>query len=248
MSQTIKVINQEIDNLSTDEISDIVTDSIRKREFVSIATVNPEFLVSSVKNHKFAHTLSKFNIKTADGFGVLLMSALFGHRFSNRVTGVDMTYKLIDIANKNKYKVVMVGASEDSALKACNKIRYNYPSLQIDCIGGGVIDPNIIDKDLAEQLHRYKPDILFVGLGSPKQEFFIENAQKKIGAPVAMGVGGTIDFISGVAHRAPKWLRSIGLEWLWRLFTQPRRLSRIITATIIFPLYYLRWIIFGRDH
>ena len=241
MSQKVRVINQVLDNLTSDEIVVRVCSAIEKRRPIIIATVNPEFMVLSSRNEKFARTLSKFDVKTADGTGIVFMSALFGHKFRSRVTGADLTHELIGIANQKRFKVVMLGGSEESALKACNRLRNDYPSLNVDCISGGTINPDRIDDGLIKKIREAKPDILFVGLGSPKQEYFITKLSETVTIPVTMGVGGTIDFISGVARRAPRWMRSMGQEWLWRLVTQPKRFGRIINATIVFPWYYLLW-------
>lgn len=247
MLQKVQVINQTIDNISREALLGKIQSAIKNKQVLKIATVNPEFIVASVRNAKFAKSLSNFDIKLADGFGIVFMSALFGQGSVIRTTGVDLTYDLIKSANANKVKITMLGASEESAHQACNKLRSNYPSLKVDCISGGVINPDDIDATLIENLRTSKPDILFVGLGSPKQEYFIEKVQQLLPPCVTMGVGGTIDFISGTAHRAPKFLRSVGLEWLWRLVTQPKRFNRIINAVIVFPAYYLRWKISGSN-
>lgn len=245
MLPKIRVINQELDNLEMKEVLTAIGRAISNRKATSIATVNPEFMVESVRDKRFAKVLADFDLKIVDGVGITILSAIFGAKFKQRITGADLTRSIINIANNNRYKIVTIGSSDNSAFNACRKLRNDYPSLQIDCIGGGVIDPHHIKTDIIDKLRAAKPDILLVGLGAPKQEFFIENIQKIICIPVAIGVGGTIDFISGTAHRAPGWLRSIGLEWLWRLVTQPRRLGRIFTATVVFPIYYLRWKLFG---
>lgn len=237
----IRVVNQDIDNMEIDDVIERAKSAVDDSGFLNIATVNPEFLVLSARDKKFATTLEKFDIKVPDGFGTVALPRMFGRgNFCQRITGVDLSWKLLALAGKNKYKIMLLGASRENSEKACVKIRANFPSIKVKCLSGGVIDPFDIKNDLKSEIMAFKPDILLVGLGAPKQEYFIINNARNLGVNVAIGVGGTIDFLSGASLRAPEWMQSIGIEWLWRLFIEPRRWRRIFTAVFVFPCVYIR--------
>lgn len=238
---SIRVINQDIDNTTIDDVVKRAKCAIDDNGFLTIATVNPEFLVLSARDEKFSSTLKKFDIKVPDGFGTVALPRLLGRgKFKQRITGVDLSWKLLALAGRSKYKIMLLGASRDNSQKACAKIRANFPSICVKCISGGVINPFDIKNDLKSEITAFKPDILLVGLGAPKQEYFITNNARNLGINVAIGVGGTIDFLSGASLRAPEWMQSIGIEWLWRLFIEPRRWRRIFTAVFVFPCVYIR--------
>jgi len=242
----IQVLNQSIDNLTMDEVIDMVKKSIDGHKTISIATVNPEFMVLSARDKKFAQVLKGFTIKTPDGFGITLLPRIFWRgKFKARITGADLSWRIFTLANKHGYRVLMLGASDEAANAACRVLRGDCPSLKIKCISGGTINPFDANKKLLDDIKAFKTDILLVGLGSPKQEYFIDKYQKELGASVAVGIGGTIDFIAGSARRAPLWMRQIGLEWLWRVTLEPHRFRRILNATIIFPCYYIGYLFHG---
>lgn len=238
----VTVLNQKIDNIRISELLNIIEETISDNNLLTIATVNPEFLVLSHRNKKFSKVLSDFNIKVADGFGLILMTKLFKrHKLESRITGADLCNKIFSLANKKNLRVILLGSSYDNSNAACSNLRRIYPNIRVKCISGGIIDPDNPDNELLDELGAFNPSILLVGLGAPKQEYFISNHAKNLGANVAIGIGGTIDFISGKTKRAPLFLRKVGLEWLWRLFIEPNRIIRIVNAVIIFPLLFIHY-------
>lgn len=239
MTDKIKVINQYLDNVTSDGVLEMINHSITKNKKLTIATVNPEFLVLSYKDKNFSKALSVFDIKVVDGFGIQLMTKLFTKkRFAQRIPGVDLTYDIFNLSAKNNYSVVVVGSSKESARKAQKNIDACFSHNKINFIDGGIIDVNKIDNILIQKIKKFKPQLLLVALGSPKQEYFILNVLNDIQAQVFMGIGGTTDFISGISSRAPQSWRKSGFEWLWRLFHEPHRWRRILNAVFVFPSYY----------
>ena len=239
---SIQVINQSIDNITADEALARVSEAIRSRHYLSIATINPEIIVLSARDKSYARILSKLNLRLPDGAGLTLISRYFGHaKFKERIPGVDFIGNLLVLAEKKNYKVMTLGAGVESARKAEINLRRRYPDMAVKCLSGGIIDPDNADRDIIFSIKSFKPDIIIVGLGAPKQEYFIANYQKKLNIPVAIGAGGTIDFMAGIAHRAPAAMRSLGLEWLWRLILYPKRWRRITNAVFVFPWLYIRW-------
>jgi len=241
-NSTIRVINQNIDNLTASEALMRADNAIHSRRYLSIATVNPEIIVLSARDKLYARILGQLNLRLPDGVGLTIMSRYFGYaKFKERIPGVDFVKNLLVLSEKKNYKVMMLGAAAESSLDAERILNRQYPNLAIKCLSGGVIDPHNADRNTIDKIKSFKPDILVVGLGAPKQETFILNYQKKLGAHVAIGAGGTIDFLAGRARRAPKIICRLGLEWLWRVILYPGRWRRIFTATIVFPFLYLKW-------
>jgi len=196
-----------------------------------IATINPEFIVASQANKEFLKIINKASISLIDGAGVIKALQYMGHKVSldDRITGVRLTEILIDLAVNKNLKIMFCMWSEGwtKVDKFFMIIKERYPSL----------DFQVADENTALEKGRlFAPDIILVGFGAPRQDIWIaKNLAKISNAKIAAGVGGTFDFMSGKMKRAPKFMRSLGIEWLWRLILQPTRLLRINRAVIKFP-------------
>ncbi|MBU0569724.1 WecB/TagA/CpsF family glycosyltransferase [Patescibacteria group bacterium] len=159
--------------------------------------------------------------------------------------GREMFLDIIKLANKKGWRVVLLGDRSQSASKALEKLRQNFLKVRLFPIEGPNLDANTnptfvedkkIEKDVVAEINRIKPHILFVGFGAPKQEKWVYCWLQKLDVGVVMVVGGTFDFISGKTKLPPKFIEKIGLEWLYRLFAGGQKLSRVFTATVLFPL------------
>lgn len=151
-----------------------------------------------------------------------------------RVTGIDLVFKISGLCEQRNCSIYLLGAKEGIAKIAASKLKSQFPNLKITGTFSGKPKPEADQKILAIVNHA-KPDILFVAFGAPKQEKWIaRNLNKLETVKIAMGVGGAFDFIAGKAKRAPKFFQKLGLEWFWRLIHEPRRISRIFTATYKF--------------
>jgi N-acetylglucosaminyldiphosphoundecaprenol N-acetyl-beta-D-mannosaminyltransferase len=156
-------------------------------------------------------------------------SRLIGDKLPERVTGSDLLPELCRMAEKKSLKVFFLGGTEDVTPKAIENLLKRFPALQV----GGCATPWIalandeeIHSDLVETINQSGADILFVGFGAPKQEVWISRNQKKLKSGIVLTVGGTFDFLAGKTVRAPLWMQKSGLEWLWRLLHEPKRLWR----------------------
>ena len=220
------------------------TDAIGHR----IATVNPEFLVEVQKNERFRNVLAAADIRIADGIG-LVFASFFLYGWNNRphrCTGVDFTWKLAELCAKHKKTLYLVGARDGIAVRAAHTIEKKFPGI----IAGaevGLQSGRDIDTDEAqslavcERIRAAQPDILLVAFGAPRQDLWIaEHLSILPSVRIAIGAGGTFDYLAGVVPRAPSVVRKLGLEWFYRLICQPHRLNRIITATIRFPFAVVR--------
>ena len=201
-----------------------------------IATINPEFIVSSQKDKNFLATINQSSISLIDGSGIIKALQYLGHNVSldDRITGVKLTTILIDLAiNKNlKIMFCLYSKGLTKADRFFMILKNKYPSL----------DFQVADENTALEKGRiFAPSIVLVGFGAPRQDVWIAKNLKEIpSAKIAAGVGGTFDFMSGKIKRAPKFMQSLGLEWFWRLILQPTRFLRINRAIIVFPYLVYR--------
>ena len=198
---------------------------------IHIITLNPEMLVEARKNKKFKNILKNAELVLADGIGIVLAARIIEKEKLCRIPGTDIVRMVLEKLDKEK--VFLFGSTLDVVEKISKTKKYN--------IVGVSSGYNIEDREVVEKVNKSRASILLVGLGSPKQEIWInENLSKLEHVKIAIGVGGAFDFLSGKVKRAPMWLRRIGLEWLWRLILEPKRIKRIFRAVIIFPLLIIK--------
>lgn len=197
---------------------------LEKKKKVSIFTPNPEIIMLAQKDIEFKKIVNSSDIALPDGVGVVVGSRFVGKPIQARITGVDFMLKLCELAQKlaseDAERTVMtgfLGGQEGVAERASECLREKYPNIGIGFVG------KTWDEKLLKASHI---DILFVAFGAPNQEKWIYENLPKIPVTIAMGVGGSFDFISGKVMRAPKIIRLFGLEWLFRLIIQPWRWRR----------------------
>ena len=236
-----KILGVKIDEFSFSEVMEKITSFLGGDKLCQIATVNPEFIMTAQKDAVFKDILNSANLNVPDGFGLQCAAFYKRKKIGQRLTGVDLTWEIAKLAQEKGYSIYLLGGKPGVAEMTANRLRYLYRNLKIaGAYAGAPDEEGIVDKIIAS-----KADILLVAFGAPKQEKFIhdlKNCVSNLGfrasdlPKVAMGVGGTFDYISEIVPRAPKWMRSLGLEWLYRLIQQPPRFRRIYTAVIKFPL------------
>lgn len=211
-----------------------VQEFLNSNSFHYAVTPNPEIILLSLVDSEFAQVLNQADLSLADGMG-LKIAGLMTKQKINRVTGSDFSLKILELAEEQHRKVAIInwekGLSSKDEIESA--LRKKYPGLK--CL---VIDvPRAVNLESLVQtkLNDFAPEIVFSALGFPYQEKIIFNNKNNWpSVRLAIGVGGSFDFISGKAKRAPKIMRASGLEWLWRLGKQPRRLRRIYRATFVF--------------
>ncbi len=170
-----------------------------------------------------------------------LLSLIFYPSFcrefiTDRICGSDFFWDVVDMCAKKSKRVFLLGARPGVAEVVRDRLLKVYPKLQIAGTYAGIPDSES-EKEICHIINTGKPDVLFVAYGAPAQEFWIDRSIEKMpSVKVAMGVGGTFDFVAGVAKRAPTWMKKLGLEWLFRLVISPSRVKRIYNATVKFVL------------
>lgn len=212
---------------------------ISRGEQTVVVTANPEILLEAKRSPKYWETLHRADLRLVDGIALKFVGWIRGAK-PTRVTGVDFAEALLQESVSRGWKVALLGGDAGNADKAAWNIRKAYPSLALFAERGGIVGADGSDDEQnAEMLYRltqFAPDVLLVGFGHPKQEFWISRHLAEFpSVKIAVGIGGTIDYWSGTKRRAPKLFRSFGLEWLWRLLMEPSRWKRITRAVFVFP-------------
>jgi N-acetylglucosaminyldiphosphoundecaprenol N-acetyl-beta-D-mannosaminyltransferase len=221
----LRILGVRVDPLTYPALLDCIAEFIASRAPHQICTVNPEFVMEARRNAAFRAVLDAADLCLADGIGLVWAARRLGRPLPERVTGSDGVPLIAERAARAGWRIFFLGAAPGVARVAAGRLAQRYPGLQVaGAYAGSPADadaPAIIARIRAAQ-----PDILFVAYGAPKQDLWIAKHGAAAGVPVMMGVGGSFDFIAGVQKRAPAWLQRLGLEWLYRLMTQPWRWRR----------------------
>lgn len=255
-SEIIKILGVRIDTVTRQKALTYIEKCLTSNRQYTIFTPNPEMLVAATINSFFHNALNTSSINICDGIGIKVVARLYGNTLE-RIPGVDFMLSICRIAAKMQARVYLLGSADTQVLhQTKQKLENQFPGLQIVGIHPGVsvqikdsggamegkqytnssIEYSLKEnQSLLQEINTSRPDILLVAFGQIKQECWIhENISQLPSVKIAMGVGGSFDFISGKVKRAPRWVRENGLEWLWRLFLQPWRAVRIWNATVRF--------------
>jgi len=262
----INILGIKINDVSFTQAINIIEKFLLSKKPRQIATVNSEFIMAAQKDEEFRHILNRSDLSVPDGAGLLFTSRyILNDPIRERVTGIDLVYGICELAEKRKYPIFLLGGENGTEIKTAAALKDKFPNLIIAGTHEGFPelkksnfndfrqlrmtdikpsknDPNM---EIIKKVHAGKPKILFVAYGAPKQDKFIFRYKDILNIPIMMGVGGSFDFISGKSSRAPIWIQKLWLEWLWRVFKEPWRINRIITATVKFPLEVIKNRLFG---
>jgi N-acetylglucosaminyldiphosphoundecaprenol N-acetyl-beta-D-mannosaminyltransferase len=199
-----------------------------------VATVNPEFVMRAKADHDFARVLESAGLCLADGSGVVWAARRQGCEMREPVTGVDLIPPLAALCARRHFRLFLLGAAPGVADDLARRLRAEHPELDVAAHAGSP-DPSA-DAETIAVIRAHRPQVLLVAYGHPNQELWIDRMRDSLGDAVAMGVGGSFDYLTGRVPRAPAWMRRAGLEWLFRLVRQPWRIRRMA----VLPIYALR--------
>lgn len=221
----INILDIPVHDVTMAETLDLVAQFAAQGGTHQICTVNPEFIMTAQTDLDFKRILKQAALNLPDGIGVVWAARRQGHALRERVAGSDLIYQLADRAAKTGWKIFLLGAAEGVADQAAIKLQTLYPGVNI--VGAWAGSPRETDDDEAvRRIHASQADIVLVAYGAPKQDKWIERNLGRSGASVAIGVGGSFDFVVGTQRRAPQWIRRLNLEWLYRLVREPWRWRR----------------------
>lgn len=222
-----RLLGIPIDVVNLEEAYKIFLDFVNSDDTYTIFTPNPEILIKAVEDNEFKNVLSSGDLIVPDGMGIVYASKFLHLGIEDRVTGIDMMEKILNYLSSTKGSAYFFGAKKSIISAASKNIKDKYANLEVVGFSSGYFDEDE-EQNIIKDINEKKPDVLFVGLGAPKQEKWIYNHKKILNAKVIIGVGGSFDVYSGYIKRAPKWIQKSGLEWLYRLISDPKRIKRMI--------------------
>jgi N-acetylglucosaminyldiphosphoundecaprenol N-acetyl-beta-D-mannosaminyltransferase len=181
------------------------------------------------KDRELAEIINAADYTTSDGIGVVIAAKILGEPIKERVTGIDTAEYTLSLCAKYGYRVFLLGGKEGVAKKAAKKLKLRFKGVNIcGTHHGYFVKSGNKNQEVINMINQSSPDVLFVCFGSPMQEKWIaENKEKLISTKLFFGLGGSLDVWSGNIHRAPKVIRLLCLEWLWRITIEPSRISRL---------------------
>lgn len=220
-----EILSLEILNTDYDEFMDQIKDDIESDRKRTIVAINPEKIMKLKEDKKLRSFVEDAEYLIPDGVGILMASKKLGGNITNRITGVDTMERICRLASFHGYRIYLLGGKEEVVISAKNTLEKKYPGIRIAGYRNGY---NIDDKIVVQDINEAKAQILFVAMGSPNQELWIERNRNHLNVNIFQGVGGSFDVIGGYVKRAPKWMQNMGLEWLDRLLRDPKRILRQI--------------------
>ena len=211
-------------------LSTVVNDSltaIDERKQITFVCANPHSMVVAQKDPFFKTAIRNASLVVADGIGVTLMAKLVNVDLGPRITGTDYFLSLMEALDvRGNGRVFFLGSSQEVLNKISERLKRDYPGLTLT----GMISPPFRpcsseeNKRIIEAINSSSPDVLWVGMTAPKQEKWVEENKAKLNVPIIGSIGAVFDFYAGTYPRAPEWMCKIGIEWVYRLFKEPRRM------------------------
>ena len=229
MNQKIEMFDIFINNLNMDEAIMHIEHLIDKNNKAYVVTPNVDHIVRLKKDKEFKKIYENADLVLADGMPLVIASKLFKKPLKEKVSGSDLFVKMCEKFSEKEYRMFFLGGLEGVALKASENIKNKYPNIHI--VGTysppfGFENDEEETKNIISMIKEKNVDILFVGLGSPKQEKWIYDNKSEYDVPVSLAIGASFDFVAGTVKRAPKWISNIGMEWFYRFCKEPKRLFK----------------------
>lgn len=241
--ERVKILGVEIDNITLDEAGQITKDLIEtsNKSCTLVVAPNVEFIMNAQKDEEFFNVLKHSKLATPDSIGVTIAGKLQKKPFKERIPGQSYLRKVFEVGEKEGWTFYLLGGEGDTAKKTKEHLESIYPNAKIVGYHEGFFVEDS-EESVIEEINRLQPNVLFVAMGAPIQEKWIYKNKDRLKVDIAAGQGGTFDYEAGNIKRAPLWMQKCGIEWLWRLIREPKRIIRMI----VLPIYLLK-IVFAKD-
>ncbi len=242
------ILDVNISAIDMNDACSLIEDAILRRQKKYICVCPVSTIMECKRDEKVLKSVNSADLATPDGMPTVWIGRIYGHKNIKRVYGPELMIEVCDISQKKGYKSYFYGSSED----VLNKLKENLNKKYLDLVISGMYSPPFRqltkeeDDKIVEDINDNSPDIVWVGLGSPKQDLWMYEHRDRIDAPVMIGVGAAFDFLSEVKPQAPKWIRNNGFEWLFRLITEPKRLWRRYLIDNSLFIWYVGLELFSR--
>jgi N-acetylglucosaminyldiphosphoundecaprenol N-acetyl-beta-D-mannosaminyltransferase len=221
--EEVFIFDIRINPLRRSEFLTIIENGIKNRKQIAQFGVNSATINDIVRNDVFRLTINNADLVHLDGMSVVWALRSFGYTIPERVATPDLADDILSMADRERMSIFLFGAHENILSLCRRNIERKYPNLVIAGSRNGYYNPED-EEGIFDLINKANPDILFLGMSSPKKELFFESYRHRLKARYILGVGGYFDIMSGQIRRAPRWMQDTGLEWLFRLLQEPRRL------------------------
>lgn len=228
----VDILGVKIDDLTREQAVHRLKNLLVLPKPVFIVTPYSESVVHAQKDVEFRTILNSADLSLPDGMGVVWAANFLGEKIPEKISGSDFVWDLAEIASDHNFSIFLMGGFDDTPALAAAKLKNKYPNLKIAGMSNEIITP--------EHINNLKTDFLLVALGPIRQEKWIAANLPNLKIKLAIGLGGTFDYLARKRAAAPHFLRQAGLEWLWRLLTQPWRIGRIFKGVFGLIFYTLK--------
>lgn len=243
MGKTIDILGVKVSTLTMEETTQTLLGYLDADQTRCVFTPNSEIIYMAYHDAEFLRVLNSADMNTADGIGVVYASKILKQPLAERVAGYDLMNNLIRAAAPAHKRVFLFGSKPGVADEAGEKLKELYPGIIICGTRDGYFRAEQTD-EIVEQINASQPDLLLVCLGAPKQEKWIYDNKPRLHARVIMGLGGSLDTLTGRMERAPERWQQLGLEWAYRLIKEPRRIGRMMAL----PRFGFTVLLKGKRH
>jgi N-acetylglucosaminyldiphosphoundecaprenol N-acetyl-beta-D-mannosaminyltransferase len=223
--QRLEIGGVPIDVVDLPGALDVIDNLVRAGAGGTVFTPNVDHVVLAQHDPRFAAAYARVSLSLVDGMPVLWASRLMGRRLPAKLSGSDLVRPLMRHAAERRYRVFLLGGDPGVAEQARSVLERELSGLLVVGIESPPIEVDRVPAELIERLRAARPDLILVALGAPKQEIFASEFRDSLVPAVLLGIGASLDFIAGTRKRAPRWMSETGLEWLYRLAQEPRRLA-----------------------
>lgn len=238
----VEMMGVRMNPLTMDETLVWIADRIDAGTFTQHTVVNVAKIVSMQADVRLRDAVLACDLVNIDGMGVVWGARLMGIDVPERVAGIDIFVKLLHLAVERQWSVFLLGARKEVVQATAARIQQDLPRLRIAGSHHGYFWDN--EEEVVDRIHASGADLLFVAITSPRKEQFIDRWRERLGVRFAMGVGGSFDVLAGKTRRAPTWMQNYGLEWLFRMAQEPKRMARrylVTNARFAWMLARARW-------
>lgn len=223
----VSLFGVRIHAVSMDETIQHILRFVRKGTPRQVVTADSSMVVMAQKDDHLRDIINQADLVTPDSIGILWACRRRGIVMPERVSGVDIVVRLAQVSAQTGLRLYFLGAQPGVAEEAAQRLQVRYPGVQVVGCQHGYFPPEM-EPEIVRQIREAQPDVLCVAMGIPKQEKWIDRYRHTLKVPVSIGVGGTFDVLSGRVRRAPMWMQRMGMEWLWRVGHNPRKISKVM--------------------
>jgi N-acetylglucosaminyldiphosphoundecaprenol N-acetyl-beta-D-mannosaminyltransferase len=221
----IKLFDIEIDNVTLEQAVELILDRLDGDSPAQVSFVNADCVNIASRNPEYLEALRQSELAFADGTGMRVAGEVLGQPVRENVNGTDLFPRLASALRGTGKRIYLLGGRPGVADRVARRLAENYPGVELAGWRHGYFSTEEED-EVIQDIRSSGADLVLVALGAPHQELWIGRCGSKLGAKVAIGVGGLLDFLSGQIRRAPRWVRKLGMEWCYRLYQEPKRLWR----------------------